>query len=176
MTNGRAKFKGQLGFTLMEVMVAMTIFAIFATAFLTTQGNNIQTSGIVEEESVMHRLAERQLALAIIDPPQFTNATANTSKTNNIDVEGFKEYKYTLEYKKVEFPSFENFIPQSEDPLQQDSNQAMKKRIFLKLKQNIERMLWQVRITITSPNLDVPYTLSTWITNQEAQIDANFGI
>lgn len=164
------------GFSLVEVMIAMTLFALFITAFLMSQGANISGSINMEEDLTMQSLATRKINEVLLDKPLFTNATENDVETKNFEEEDFKIYKYTIEYKKLEFPNFQQLTgTEEEDPYGQDQDDAIKKMVFDKLKKNMEEILWQVKVTITNTETDYEYSLSTWLTNDKAQIDTNFG-
>jgi len=170
------KLNTESGFTLVEVMIAMTIFALFVTAFLMSQGTNIDNSSMMQEDIILHSLAQRKINEVLIDKPTFTNATENDVDSKNFSEEEYKKYKYTVEYKKLEFPNFQQLTGTSEENDQnQDPNKAVKKMVFDKLKKNVEQMLWQVQVTITNTETNYSFTTSSWITNDEAQIDVNFG-
>jgi hypothetical protein len=64
---------------------------------------------------------------------------------------------------------------EEDNPNEDSRNDAIKKMVFKKLKLNIERILWQVKVTITNTETDYGYELTSWITNTEAQLDTNFG-
>ncbi|MEX0798760.1 MAG: prepilin-type N-terminal cleavage/methylation domain-containing protein [Bacteriovoracaceae bacterium] len=173
------KFQKDAGFTLVEVMIAMTIFALFITAFLMSQGANINSSINMEEDLLMQSLAERKMNEILLDKPVFTNATENEIITKNFEEEEFKKYKYSIEYKKLVFPNFQQLtgnLEEEQNRYEEDQTQAIKKMVFDKLKKNLEQMLWQARVTITNPETNYQYSLSTWLTNDDAKIDTNFGI
>src|SRR5690606_14180518 len=116
------------GFTLVEVMIAMTIFALIITAFLMSQGSNISGSVTMAEDLVLHGLAERKISEVLLDKPVFSAATENNIEEKNFEEEDFKIYKYKIEYKKLVFPNFEQLIgatAEDEDE-QEDKNQAIK--------------------------------------------------
>jgi prepilin-type N-terminal cleavage/methylation domain-containing protein len=169
----------QKGFTLVEVMIALTLFALFVTAFIMSQGSNITMSAQMSEDLIVSSLAERKMNEILIDPPEFTNATENDVETKNFEQEGFKKYKYTIEYKKLEIPDLSQLMGKAnsdeEAPNPNDQNDSIKKMVFQKLKKNIEKVLWQVRVTITNTETDYKHDVTTWITNDKAPLDTNFG-
>lgn len=170
--------KNEKGFTLVEVMIALTIFAVFITTFLMSQGSNISGSILMAEDITLHNLAESKMNEIQLDPPTFTNATENDVESKNFEEEGYKKYKYTIEFKKLEIPSLDQLTGESEeedDPNQDSKNKAIKKMVFKKLKENMEKILWQVKVTITNTESDYSYELTSWITNREAKLDTNFG-
>lgn len=164
------------GFTLVEVMIAMTIFALFTTAFLMSQGANIDDSSMMQEDLILHSLAQRKINEVLVDKPVFTNATEKDVKSKNFEEDEYKKYKWTVEYKKLKFPNFQQLIgANEEEDAAQDRNQAVKKMVFDKLKKNVELMLWQVQVTVENTETNYKYSLTSWITNDEAQLDLNFG-
>lgn len=165
------------GFTLIEVMIAVTLFGTFITAFVVSQGGNINNSIQMQSSLTLLRLCESKMNEVILNPPKFTNLTDKEVISKNFEIEGYKEYKYTIEYKKVEFPEFESLLGQTEDETRQQGNDALvKKTLFKKLKENIEKILWQAKVTVENTTNGEKYDLSTWIENSNAQIDSNFGI
>ena len=172
----------QNGFTLVEVMIALTLFALFITVFLMSQGSNISMSTQMSEDIMLHNLAERKINEAILDPPNFTNATENDVEEKNFEEEGFKKYRYKIEYKKLEIPDMNQLMGKTEDEANEDyanpnrqQTDAITKMVFDKLKKNIEKMLWQIRVTVTNTETNYSYELTTWVTNEKAQMDTNFG-
>lgn len=175
----------QKGFTLVEVMIALTIFALFITAFLMSQGSNITMSQQMSEDIMLHNLAERKINEALLNPPVFTNATENDVEEKNFEEEGFTKFRYKIEYKKLEIPDMNQLMGRNQNGESEDDdyanadqtqrNDAVTKMVFEKLRKNIEQMIWQVKVTITNTETDYSYELSSWVTNEKAQMDTNFG-
>ncbi len=164
------------GFTLVEVMIALTLFAVFATVFLMSQGTNQTNSQLMAEDIILHNLAEMKINEVILDPPKFTNATDKEKVSKAFDIEGYKNYKYTIEYKKLEVPNLNELMgKEKDDPNGESKSNAIKKMVFEKLKENMEKILWQVKITVENTDTNYAYELTSWITNTEAKIDTNFG-
>jgi len=165
------------GFSLVEVIIAMTIFALFISTFLMSQGTNITNSAQMAEDITLHTLAESKMNEVILNPPTFTNATENDTETKNFEDEGYKKFKYTIEYKKLEIPNLNELMGEQEqdNPESENRNNAVKKMVFEKLKKNMEKMLWQVKVKVTNTENNYSYELTSWVTNTEAEIDTNFG-
>lgn len=53
----------QRGFTLIEVMIAMAIFAVSAMAILSATGESINALGAIEKKTLASMVADNQLAL-----------------------------------------------------------------------------------------------------------------
>lgn len=158
----------QSGFTLMEVMIALVIFSIFASAFVTGQGYNLLDSGKLKEEMLMKDYCENKINDIIVNPPELRDSLTLSKETK--DVEANKDYQYTVEYKKFFVPDM-NKITGEEEADQEESAQAqMEKRIFKVFKENMEKMLWQVEVTVKNKTNDSSFKLSSWIYNQNADV------
>ena len=147
-----------------------------------SQGYNISTSSLMREDITLHNLAELKINEVLLNPPEFTNATENDVESKNFEMEDYKIYKYKIEYKKMEVPNFNQLTGKSDDDdsnmdLENGSNgDAIKKMVYDKLKKNMEEILWQVKVTVINTETDYSYELSSWIINDNAQIDTNFGL
>jgi hypothetical protein len=131
----------------------------------------------MSEDITLHNLAEMKINEILLDPPKFTNATDNDKETKAFDIEGYKTYKYTIEYKKLEVPNLNELTGKDEDddPSGESRNNAIQKMVFEKLKENMEKIIWQVKVTVENTETKYAYELTSWIENKEAKIDTNFG-
>jgi prepilin-type N-terminal cleavage/methylation domain-containing protein len=180
----------QKGFSLLEVMIAITLFAFFITAFLSSQSYNVADSGLSEQQLMLQSLAERKINELLLNPPKFTNADANMKETKKFEEQDLQDYEYTTEMKKLTIPDFGQLFTQQNakeasgdkenDYLasgnQGNRNSALEKLVCEELKKNIERIIWQVRITVRNKQTDYSYTLSTFLTNYNERIQLNIGI
>ena len=185
------KINNQKGFSLLEVMIAITLFAFFVTAYLTSQGYNVEDSRISEEQLMLQQLAERKINELVLDPPKFTNATANTKETKTFEESEFKNYEYTLEIKRLEIPDFAQLFAQKDSATDEakesydgdyysegakgQRNQNLENMVFEELRKNIEKIVWQARVTVTNKETKYNFTLSTFITNYNEKIQINIG-
>jgi len=80
----------QGGFSLLEVMMAVTLFTTFTAAFMVSQGYNLADSALSEEQLKLHMLAEQRMNDLLINPPKFNNALENLKETKPFEEEGFK--------------------------------------------------------------------------------------
>jgi prepilin-type N-terminal cleavage/methylation domain-containing protein len=179
----------QAGFSLLEVMIALTLFAVFVTAFLSTQGYNVADSALSEEQLMLQQLAEAKINELHLDPPKFSNATADSKETKKFEGQDLQNYEYTLEIKRLTIPDFGqlfakgNASEEAQDAYegnymnqnQGQRNQALEKMVFEQLKQNIERILWQARVTVVNRETKYSFTLSTFLTNYNEQVQLNIG-
>ncbi|MFY7992238.1 MAG: type IV pilus modification PilV family protein [Bacteriovoracaceae bacterium] len=191
----RLDFKklGQKGFSLLEVMIALTLFSIFIASYLVSQGYNVSDSALNEEQLMLQQLCEVKLNELYINPPKFTNVTASGIKeTKKFEESEYSNYEYTVEIKKIELPDFgqllgskgnasDEMTEQSEDnDYYNDANKAQRnssteKMVFDTLKKNIERIIWQARITVTNKETKYSYALSTYLTNYNEQVQLQIG-
>jgi prepilin-type N-terminal cleavage/methylation domain-containing protein len=182
----------QQGFSLIEVLIAITLFAFFITAFLTSQGYNVSDSQLSEEQLNLQQLCERKINEIYLDPPKFQNITPSGLKeTKTFEENDLSGFEWTLEIKKLTIPDFAQLFGQKGGTTEEaaDSyegnyldegnanqrNSSMEKLVFEELKKNIEKIVWQARVTVTDKETKMSYSLSTWITNYNEPIQLNVG-
>lgn len=181
----------QKGFSLLEVMIAITLFAFFVTAFLTSTGYNVSDSALSEEQLMLQSLCERKINELHFDPPKFKNLTENFKETKTFEEKEFEKYEWTLEMKKLTLPDFAQLFAQKgattdeaqdsyegdyfNEGTQNSRNQNLEKLVFEELKKNIERILWQARVSVRNKETNYTFTLSTYLTNYEEKVQLNVG-
>ncbi|MBP9680485.1 MAG: prepilin-type N-terminal cleavage/methylation domain-containing protein [Bacteriovorax sp.] len=168
--NFKDSLRTQAGFTLMEVMIAISIFTIFATVFITGQGYNLLDSSKLKEELIMKDLAENKINDIIVNPPDLRESLTLSKETK--EVEGFPDYQTIVEYKKFFVPDMAKIMgDESEGKEKEENAQAqMEKRIFNVFKENMEKMIWQVEVTVKNKTNDSRFKLSTWLFNSNADV------
>jgi prepilin-type N-terminal cleavage/methylation domain-containing protein len=177
------------GFSLLEVMIALTMFAVFISAFLVSQGYNISDSAISEEQLKLHMLCEQKVNEIMINPPKFTNAMIDLKETKTFEEKEYANYSWTIEWKKLKVPDFgkifaanakEGAAGEDNKYYNEDNNaqrnQSLETMVFDKLKENIERVIWQLRLTVTNKETNYSYTLSRWVTNHDEPIQLNLAL
>lgn len=185
------KFHNQQGFSLIEVLIAITLFAFFVTAFLTAQGFNVSDSQLSEEQLMLQQLCERKINELYLDPPKFQNITDALKETKTFEEKDLAGFEYTLEIKKLTIPDFAQLFGQkggvSEEGKESyegdylnegnanQRNSNLEKMVFEELKKNIEKIVWQARVTVTNKETKYNYTLATWLTNYNEKIQINVG-
>lgn len=96
-----------LGFTLIEVVVAISILAISMTVLLTFSANSMIRSGRAETLTVATMLARQKMAELEIDIEkglQKGEFPDEKSEDGTFD-EPFEDYKWKMELKRVELPA-----------------------------------------------------------------------
>lgn len=153
----------------MEVMIAIAIFSVFATAFVTGQGYNLLDSSKLKEDILLKDLCENTLNDLITNPPELRDAITLSKETK--DFEKSPDYKYTIEYKKFFVPDMNKIAGKEKDDEDNESKQKMlEKKIFKTFKENMEKMIWQVEVTVENKISKEQFKLSTWIYNQNAEV------
>lgn len=170
---GAKLLKGnQSGFTLMEVMIAIAIFSVFATVFVTGLGYNLMDSGKLKEDILLKDFCENKINEIIANPPTFSDTLTLTKETK--DIENNTSYQTIVEYKKFFVPDMTKIkgnAAADESQVEEDSQQAqLKKRIFTVFKENMEKMIWQVEVTVKNKTTEETFKLSAWLYNQNADV------
>lgn len=159
--------KNSSGFTLLEVLIAITIFAIFLTAYVISQGQNLRDSRMLEENILLRRLAEQVINDIHFNPPQFSRALTLAPVTKKFENE-YSHYQYTIEYKVLEMPNFPKILGANKEG--QKTPNPLENLVYKNIKENIEKILWQVSVTIKNLNSESTYVASTWIKDHKAQM------
>lgn len=159
------------GFTLIEVMIAIVIFATFSTVFVTGFGYNLLDSGKLKEDIRLKDYAENKLNEITINPPAFDDSLTLTKETK--DVEKDTDYQTIVEYKKFTIPDM-NKLQSNSDSLdesdEEKSQNQLEQKVFEIFKTNMEAMIWQVEVTVKNKLTGDTYRLSSWLLNQNAEV------
>ncbi len=168
--SGSKKKNREAGFSLMEVMIALSIFSFFVTAFMAGHGANISDSSRIDEEIILSRLCEKIINITILDPPEFKESLTLTPESKNFEETEYSDYKYSIEYKRLTIPDLTKIQGKEEGEEEEDNAGGIEKMIFEELKKNVEEIIWQIQVTVTNKATGFHYILSTWLTNNEAKI------
>ncbi len=162
--------KNQQGFTLVEVMIALAIFAVFIAAYVTSQGANIASSSRFKEEINMRNLAEIKINEIVVSPPDLAKNLELTPQTGTFEeIEG---YTFSITYKSFLIPDLTKI--QGGNAGESDGQMAeLEKRMFQTIKENFEQLLWQIEVEVTNSLTGDKYRASTWIYNPKAQVRFN---
>nr|BDT28056.1 prepilin-type N-terminal cleavage/methylation domain-containing protein [Bacteriovorax sp. HI3] len=158
------------GFTLIEVMIAIAIFAVFASAFVTGFGYNLIDSGKLKEDMLLKDFCENKINEIITNPPALSDSLTLTKDTK--DVENNNNYQTIVEYKKFFVPDMSKIESSADLEQSQEESQEkqLEKRIFTVFKENMEKMIWQVEVTVKNKSSGETYKLDAWIMNQNADV------
>ncbi|MBK26898.1 MAG: hypothetical protein CME70_23045 [Halobacteriovorax sp.] len=157
--------KNESGLTLVEVMVALLIFSFFIVAFVITNGANLTYSRNFKDELKLRDLAVGIINETIVNPPELTEGLTLSPETKKFENE--KDYSYTITWKKFELP---DFTKMSGEENSDDPRQAFQKKVFEQVKENMEKMVWQLAVEVKSENTNMTYRLATWVYNEKAAV------
>ena len=160
---------GNKGFSLIEVLIAITIFSIFISAYVVSQGQNLNDSIQMQEEIILKKLTEQVLQEAILNPPEYSPSLEQTPQEKRFEDDNYENYRYTVEYKQVEIPDLSELIG-SEEESEDSGDAGVRKRIYDQFKDNIQKMVWQIRVTVTNQDTGFNYILSSWVKNKKAVV------
>lgn len=161
--------KNSSGFTLLEVLIAMTIFATFITAFVAVQGNNLRDSTTMREEQILQRLCENKLSEITLHPPAFSESLTLTPETKTF--EEYPDYQYTVTYKRLEIPEYNQVQGLDPNEEQQDQNRMLEKKVYDQVAKIVKEALWQVEVLVENKQTKYQFELSTWLRNRAAKVE-----
>lgn len=153
--------------TLIEVMIAIFLFAVFITAFMTGQGNNISSSFRMKDDLILKDLAENQYNLTLLDPPDFSRPIADI-KSEKKSLKDHPGYEYTMSYKQIFIPDVAKIMGTKEDP--NDPDQQNRKRVIQEFKDNMEKLVWQVSVVVRNKATGASFEVSGWTYYDKARV------
>lgn len=158
--------KNQRGFSLIEVMIATAIFAVFSVAFFSGIGHNLFTSMTFKDEIMIAELTESKLNELLISPPEFRESLTEAAQETKA-FEDFPDFEYTVKMAKFFVPDMSKIQGQAEGE-EQDPMQA---RIYEQIKKNMEEILWQLSVKVKHKPTGKTFELTSWLINEKAQVN-----
>lgn len=162
------------GFSLLEVMVALVIFAIFIGSYVATEGYNKKSSSEIRNETILQYLAEYKLNEITINPPKFSLALTQSPEEGRFEIEDYEDYTWKAEYRELEVPDLSAIQGKEEEDEEQAPVNPVVKRVFREIRTYVKKKIWQVTVTVEKKpeNKDaegIPHSLSAWLSNEEAK-------
>jgi len=188
MKNGRNLEINDSGLSLLEVLIATSLFFIFFTAFVSSQADNLLDSQNMAEELVLHNLAENTINDILISPPPLKENGLSKPETKKFEQDGFDDYEYDLEFKPFDIPDgimkqFSAGLSGSsgedeggddgEEQAENPQTQALK-LLMKEFQDNLKKALWQVRVTVRNKESGQEYFLASFLRNPQYQIKFKF--
>jgi len=156
-------------FALIEVMIALFIFAVFMAVFATTQGYNLSDSMVMREEILLEEVAESELNKVMLDPPKTFNLGMTLGAGDTKPVDGYEGYERTIKWYPFLVPDY-NKITGSEEEGEEQSTSIYERKMFEAIKKNLEKMIWQLEVTIKNKDTGFNYSLSTFVMDNKAKV------
>ncbi|MBP9674237.1 MAG: prepilin-type N-terminal cleavage/methylation domain-containing protein [Bacteriovoracaceae bacterium] len=165
--------KNEQGFTLLEVMMSLTLFGIFIGVYYATQGYNISDSKKIRQETILYSLCDRKLNEIVASAPTLTSTLTLSAETMAVEGEGMENYELKVEYKKMILPDFATLLAaqQEKEGEGTDPNSGLQAKVLGQIKNNIENMIWQLMVTARNKKNGASYSLTTWLSDSEAPIE-----
>jgi prepilin-type N-terminal cleavage/methylation domain-containing protein len=175
MSSGCKKNKG---FSLLEVLIALVLFATFITAFYSSQSLTLLNSSDMREEHKLHELAQEIIQELKYNPPELSDSLTLTPKTHQFKGEGMENYEYSLKYMRLEIPNFSSFTGEenneNKSEEQSGANSAKTKKMFEQIQKYVKEKIWQIEITVKDKTTKNQFSLSTWIQDPKAKPELGF--
>ena len=116
--------RGNSGFTLVEIMIAITVFALFATAYVASEGFNISDSSNMRQELFLQKLCENKVNQLLIKIPELKESLTLVPMTGTFEDEGYPDFEYTVEFKKLIIPDLKKIQGEKGDGQNNNENGA----------------------------------------------------
>lgn len=158
------------GMSLLEVMIAMAIMAVFSTVFISGIGSNIFSSSEIRSDITIFELAQMKINEIIVTPPPLRETLLTETKDEK-EFEEFPGYFYSVLLQKITIPDYASFVETdgSED-IHPDKNSEIKQKIVETVVENMQKLIWQIEITITHRESNRSHTVSSWLYNNKAKL------
>ena len=174
--NGAQKLahkSSQKGMTLIEVMISLAIFAIFVTAYMSSQGNNLLDSQNMRSEAKLRTLCQQVMNETITHPPKLRESL--TLKPEKKNFKDHENYRYEIEYRQLEIEEILRSLTAPKDGQnyrpEQVKRRKMQEQINKRLAKNMKKLVWQVMVTVFNKTTGESFSLSTFLYNPEAHVD-----
>lgn len=162
--------RNEKGMTLLEVMIALAIFSVFIVSYMASQGYSIKDSADLKEDIKLRELCLQVIDEKTTDPPVFRESLTLTPETKKF--EDNEDYSYTIVWQRIVIPDIQKIQGQDPDELdgKQDQSGALQKQIFDNVKKNLEKMIWQIEVTVKSEITGNKFLLSSWLYDEKAKV------
>ena len=158
------------GMTLLEVTIAVAIFSYFISVFMVSQGYSIKDSIDLKEDIKLRELCLQIIDEKTITPPIFRESLTLTPETKKFEDD--ENYSYTIVWERIVIPDIQKMQGQDPSELEgkQEQSGALQKQIFDNVKKNLEKMIWQIEVTVKSELTGNKFLLSSWLYDDKAKV------
>ncbi len=155
------------GMSLLEIMVAITLFSIFAVFFIGTQQFQIKRAMSARDKVDLLYLCDLKFKQTLFNPKIISNLVlvdTTPDKTEGIFEEPYTDYRYTIEYYKFFFPPLEELqgmpLSEGEGVVEIDTVSA---KILKTTKELLEKNMVQLKVSVTHEKTKKTTSLETWL-------------
>ena len=120
-------------------MIAMTVFSMFVTAFVVSQGNNLADSTNMRFEYQIKNLLEKEMTEIIINPPEFSPSLLITTENDYKTIENFEEFETKVEWFEFKLPDLSQLTQGAQgDDESNNSADNIQTKIFENVSKNLK--------------------------------------
>lgn len=153
------------GFTLIEVMIALAIFAVFVVSFMIAQGYNVTDSSRMRSELKIKEFLSLKVNQIINKPPELKESLTLRPDTGKFEEDD--NFKFEVTYKQFKVPDYDKLQGNEEASEETD---GIEKKIFENVSKNLTTLLWQVDVKVIDDLTGNSMSMSTWIINSKAEV------
>jgi prepilin-type N-terminal cleavage/methylation domain-containing protein len=157
------------GFSLFEVLVAISIFAVFFIVFANSFFQNQRASTELNEELLMSNLAEKVIQETLVQLPPLTESLHKSNKKENFEAPN-QDFSYTIEWARLEFPNFGDLMNASNPDAEPSASQSIMTQVFKQVQEATKDTVWQMRLTIIHNTSGREYPVAFWLKNPGKEI------
>ncbi len=161
--------KNHKGLSLIEIMMALTIFTTFAVFFIGTQQFQVKRAITARNKIDLMYLCDLQLKRTLLDPKKISSLSMTDSSpdsTTGVFPAPYQDYSYTIEYFKFFFPpvdQLQSFNIEGMEGMNLQMDNASS-RILKNTKELMEKNMVQLRVSVVDNKTQEKVSLQTWIT------------
>ncbi len=163
------KKNSQGGFSLFEVLVAISIFAVFFIVFANSFFHNQRASTELNQELAMSSLAEKVIRETLVAMPALSESLHKSNKKETFEAPN-QDYTYTVEWSRLEFPNFGELMNAANPEEEASANQSIMNQVFKQVQEATKDVVWQMRLTIIHTASGREYPVSFWVKNPNKEI------
>jgi prepilin-type N-terminal cleavage/methylation domain-containing protein len=167
--------KFQAGFTLMEVLAAVVIFALFFLGFSLSLFSSKRNSEDLQYETVLMEIAENKINTILISPPNLNDSLTLSVKKEDIEDKELSDYYLTVEWKKLVLPNISDMMKLQNADSTNTGTTSSSQTVFQKVQEALNNAIWQVQVVSYHKPSGLSYVLSSWIKNKDKKISLGAG-
>ena len=161
---------GQKGMSLLELMIAMAITAIFGVVLLSGIGGNVFRSEEMRDELKIAELLELKMNELVLEPPPFQENLL-TEFEDEQKFEDFPGYVYSVRIHPFMLSDYLAALGQGPDSEEYQEQGELYRRVFNLVAKNVQKIIWQVEITVTHISSERSLSASRFFYNRDASIE-----